>query len=93
MPVFSGNNCLNKFIIFSGLLIGLFSVILYFMTQIGVAAAILSIAILSVVLRIIVDKYGDKMLTDSKVYMSRTDIEEFGKKKLDPSIFKSTKPE
>lgn len=73
---------IKKFIIFSGLLIALFSVILYPISLIGIPYAILAIAILSVALRIIVDKYGDGMLTDSKVYMSRDDIQEFGKKKI-----------
>jgi hypothetical protein len=89
MPMFNGDNCKKKFALFAALLIGSFSVILYFVVQIGIPDAILAIALLSVILRIIVDNYGDRMLTDSKVYMSRSDIEEFGKKKLDTSIFKS----
>lgn len=85
--MFDGINCWKKFIIFSALLTIILSVIIYFIAEIGIPLAILSIALLSILLKILVDNFGDIMLTDTKFYMSSSDIKEFEKKEVDPSLF------
>lgn len=87
MPMFNGDNCKEKFARFAALLIVLFAVVLFLSAFLGLVASILVLGLLSIALRIIVDNYGDKMLTHDEVYMNSSQIEEFGKKKLDTSRF------
>ncbi len=87
MPMFDGVNCMRKFIIYSILLIVPLSVVVYFIANIGIPFAIVSIALLSVLVKILVDKFGDRMFTDPKFYMNSSDIKKFGKEKVDRSLF------
>ncbi len=89
MPMFDGDNCWKKFVQFSVLLTVSFAIILSLSAFIGLIASILVLGLLSIALRIIVDNYGDRMLTDPDVYMSPSQMEEFGKKELDSSKFSS----
>lgn len=90
MTMFDGDNCPRKFVRFSMLLIISFAVVLTLSAFFGFIASLLVLGLLSVVLRFVVDIYGDKQLTRDKVYMSPSQIEEFEKKKLDPSKFNIT---
>ncbi len=90
MPMFSGENCAKKFAVFIALLIVPFAAILALSAFLGFIASILTLGLLSIALRIIVDIYGDRMLTHAEVYMNTNQMEEFGKKLLDPSNFKKS---
>lgn len=85
MTMFDKPNSFKKFIIFFLLLAIPGSMIIYFTALItkSTIACILVLGLLSIPLRIIVDEYGDKMLTDPECYMNEFEIEEFGKKKVD----------
>lgn len=91
MPMFDGVNCWRKTVIYSALLIVPLSVVIYFIANIGVPFAIISIALLLVLVKILVDKFGDQMFTDPKYYMSSSDIKIFGKEKVDRSLFTNSK--
>lgn len=74
-------NSWKKFVIFSIMIIVPFAIILYIIAFFGgFIPSILMLGLLSIVLRIIVAEYGDRML--SKDYMSPDQIEEFEKKKI-----------
>jgi len=83
MPLFTEPNCwvkCAKFVICMILLISFVAIIGNILLNLYASIALIVVG--AILLRYIVDQYGDAWLTDDKYYMSDTEIEEFGRKEI-----------
>ncbi len=90
MPMFDGVNCWEKFVLFSALLIIPLAVVIYFIAILGIPFAIVSIALFSVLIKILIDRFGDRMFTDPELYMDSSEIRKFREQKVDRSLFENS---
>lgn len=91
MSIFNGVYSLRKFVVFTVLAIFVLTLVSFLATKaMGILAGIGVIGLGIVLLHYILDQYGNYLLMDSGYYMSKEEMEEFGKKKLikSPNIHK-----